>query len=276
MTTIRQAAAPAMPRPAGLGAFAGMLPDPPKNGDKMNQEPIASSVRETLRVHFADSPGTLVGGEGYLRLNARESEGWVVPDCLVAFGVNPEAILARNGYVINEVGKPPDFALEIASESTGEADYTTKRDRYEELEVPEYWRFDATGGLYHDLPIAGDALVNGRYRPIEIVREPSGLLWGRSAVLGLDLCWDEGLLRLYDPVVGEFLRAHSEERAGRRAAEARWRDSESRRRDSEARWLESESRRLESEASRQAERERRLAAEAENRRLRERLLRGGR
>ena len=256
MTTIRQAEPPAMPRPAGLGAFVEMLPDPPKNGDKMNQEPIASSIRETLRVHFADSPGTLVGGEGYLRLNARESEGWVVPDCLVAFGVNPAAILARNGYVINEVGKPPDFALEIvASESEGAADCARKRERYEEMEVPEYWRFDVTGGLHHDRPIAGDALVNGRYRPIEIVREPSGLLWGRSAVLGLDLCWDEGLLRLYDPVTGEYLRSLREADAGLRAAEARWRDSEARL---------------------QAERERRLAAEAETRRLRERLLRGGR
>ncbi len=260
--TIRHAEAPAMPRPAGLGAFVEMLPDPPKNGDKMNQEPIASSVRETLRVHFADRPGTLVGGEGYLRLNARESEGWVVPDCLVAFGVNPAAIHARNGYVINEVGKPPDFVLETASESAGRADCARKRERYEELEVPEYWRFDATGGLHHDRPIAGDALVDGRYRPIEIVREPSGLLWGRSAVLGLDLCWDEGLLRLYDPATGKYLRSLREADAGLRAAESGLRAAE-------ARWRDSESRR-------QAERERRLAAEAENRSLRERLLRGGR
>ena len=241
--------------PAEPSALLGMLPDPPKNGDKMNQEPIASGVRETLRVHFADRPDVFAGGEGYLRRDTRDSEGWVVPDCIVAFGVNPAAIRARNGYVISEVGKPPDFALEIASESTGRADYTRKRARYEELEVPEYWRFDATGGRYHDRPIAGDVLVDGLYRPIEIVREPSGLLWGRSAVLGLDLCWDEGLLRLYDPAAGEYLRSLQDADAGRRAAEARW---------------------LESESRRQAEREGRLAAEAENRRLRERLLRGGR
>ncbi len=246
--TTRQADAPAMPRPAGLGAFVEMLPDPPKKGDKMNQEPSSSSLRETLRVHFADRPDAFAGGNGYLLMDARESEGWVVPDCLVAFGVNPATILARNGYVINEVGKPPDFVLETASESAGRADCARKRERYEEMEVPEYWRFDATGGLHHDRPIAGDALVDGRYRPIEIVREPSGLLWGRSAVLGLDLCWDEGLLRLYRPAGGEYLRSLSDAVAGLRAAEARWQD----------------------------ERERRLAAEAEIRRLRERLLRGGR
>ena len=251
MTTIRQA--------ARAGGVIEMLPDPPKNGDKMNQEPILSRFRETLRAHFADRPDVLVCGEGYL---CRDMRAWrIVPDCLVAFGVDAAAIFPRNGYVISDMGKPPDFALEAASESTGRVDYTSKRRRYEELEVPEYWRFDETGGEYHDQPIAGDRLVNGLYRPIEIIREPSGMLWGRSAVLGLDLCWDEGMLRLYDPVAGEYLRSQREERYGR-LAEREQREAE-------------RERRLAAEAQRQAERERRLAAEAELLRLRERLMRGG-
>ena len=267
MTTIRQAA-PTMPRAADAGGVIEMLPDPPRNGDKMNQEPILSRFRETVRAHFADRRDVLICGEGYLCRDTRDREGWVVPDCLVAFGVDAAAIFPRNGYVISDMGKPPDFALEAASESTGRADYTSKRRRYEELEVQEYWRFDETGGEYHDQPIAGDRLVNGLYRPIEIVREPSGMLWGRSAVLGLDLCWDEGMLRLYDPVAGEYLRSQREERYGRLA------EREQREAAEAERQVERE-RRLESEKRRQAERERRLEAEAEIRRLRERLTRGG-
>ena len=268
MTAIRQAA-PTMPRAADAGGrLIEMLPDPPKNGDAMNQEPIASSVRETLRVHFADRRDVFVSGEGYLCQDTRDREGWIVPDCVVAFGVDAAAIFPRNGYVISEVGKPPDFALEIASPSTGRADYTTKRRRYAELNVPEYWRFDETGGRYHDKPIAGDRLVDGLYRPIEIVREPSGTLWGRSAVLGLDLCWDEGRLRLYDPAAGEYLRSQLEERYGRLAEREQTQAAE-------AQLHVERERRLASEAQRQAEREQRLAAEAEIARLRERLMREG-
>ena len=267
MTIIRQAA-PAMPRAADAGGVIKMLPDPPRNGDKMNQEPILSSAGETLRVHFSDRRDVLVRGAGYLCVDTRDREGWIVPDCLVAFGVDTANIFARNGYVISEVGKPPDFALEVASESTGRADYTTKRRRYAELNVPEYWRFDETGGKYHDKPIAGDRLVDGAYLPIKIVRGPTGMLWGRSAVLGLDLCWDAGRLRFYDPVAREYLRSQLEEKYGR-LAEREQREA------AEAQLQVERERRLAAEARRQAEREQRLAAEAELLRLRERLMRGG-
>ena len=50
------------------------------------------------------------------------------------------------------------------------------------------------------------------YVPIPIHREPSGLIWGHSEVLGLDVCWDDGLLRFYDPVGGRFLPVSQEMR----------------------------------------------------------------
>ena len=275
MTAIRQAA-PATPRAADAGGrLIEMLPDPPKNGDDMNQEPILSSAAETLRAYFFDRRDVLVRGAGYLCVDTREREGQIVPDCLVAFGVNTANIFARNGYVIREVGKPPDFALEVASESTGRADYTTKRRRYAELNVPEYWRFDETGGKFHDKPIAGDRLVDGAYLPIEIVREPDGMLWGRSAVLGLDLCWDAGRLRFYDPVAGEYLRSQLEEKLGRLAEREQRQAERERSLAAEARHRAEFERRLAAEAQRQSEIERRLAAEAEILRLRERLRRGG-
>ena len=96
-----------------------------------------------------------------------------------------------------------------------------KRDAYLGYGVPEYWRFDHTGGRYHVSALAGDVLVDGEYQPAEIVHEPDGLIWGHSAVLGLDLCQDAGELRFRDPISGEFLLTPEEEQAGRLDAERR-------------------------------------------------------
>ena len=60
--------------------------------------------------------------------------------------------------------------LEVASVTTGRNDYTRKRDDYAAFGVPEYWRFDPSGGEYHDAPLAGDHLVDGVYHPIEVVQ----------------------------------------------------------------------------------------------------------
>ena len=85
----------------------------------------------------------------------------------------------------------------------------------------EYWRFDRTGGRFHDAALAGDVLVDGRYEPLEITHEPDGLIWGHSEVLGLDMCWREGEVRFRDPSTGKFLLTPEEQQAAREAAEAR-------------------------------------------------------
>ena len=204
------------------------LPDPPRDPDSMQQLPFIAMVLFVLRMYFSHRSDVLVNGEGYLCLDTRIRPGQLKPDCVVAFGVDPEAIEQRNGYVINEVGKPPDLVLEIGSASTGVADYTTKRDGYAGYGVTEYWRFDPSGGQHHDRPLAGDTLVEGRqYAPIPINVE-SGVHWGHSAVLGLDLYWQDGNLRFYNPHTGEFLPDFFEvvseldaERAMRLSAEIR-------------------------------------------------------
>ena len=180
------------------------LPDPPRDPDSMQQLPFIAMALFVLRIYFSHRSDVLVNGEGYLCLDTRIRPGQLKPGCVVAFGVDPIAIEERNGYVINQVGKPPDFALEIGSASTGVADYTTKRDGYAAYGVPEYWRFDPSGGKYRDRPLAGDVLVEGRYQPIRINIE-SGVHWGHSAVLGLDLYWQDGDLRFYNPATSEFL-----------------------------------------------------------------------
>ena len=180
------------------------LPDPPREPD-MQQDVWIYAFQSLLHVCFAHRNDVLIAGGGYLRHEASNNAERLAPDCVVAFGVNPEGIVARNGYVISEVGKPPDFVLEVASRSTGRRDYTVKREGYAGYGVREYWRFDHTGGEFHDAPIAGDILVGDEYEPIEIHEGSEGLLWGHSAVLGLDMCWDDGKLRLRDPLTGEFL-----------------------------------------------------------------------
>ena len=180
------------------------LPDPPREPD-IQQDVWIYAFQSLLHVCFAHRNDVLIAGGGYLRHEASNNAERLAPDCVVAFGVNPEGIVARNGYVISEVGKPPDFVLEVASRSTGRRDYTVKREGYAGYGVREYWRFDHTGGEFHDAPIAGDILVGDEYEPIEIHEGSEGLLWGHSAVLGLDMCWDDGKLRLRDPLTGEFL-----------------------------------------------------------------------
>ena len=197
------------------------LPDPDREPD-MNQRRRIRAFDGILIPYFAGRGDVLVSGEGYLRRDAGSEGERVAPDCMVAFGVeNPDEIEARNGYVIAEVGKPPDFVLEVGSRSTGRHDYMVKREAYQGYGVPEYWRFDHTGGRYHVSALAGDVLVDGEYSPVEIVHEPDGLIWGHSEVLGLDLCWDAGELRFRDPESGEFLLTPEEERAARLETESR-------------------------------------------------------
>ena len=77
--------------------------------------------------------------------------------------------------------------------------------------IPEYWRFDATGGDYHDAALAGDRLADGRYEPIDIERDGDSYYWGYSETLGLYVCWDAGKLRWYDPRTDSYLLTSDEE-----------------------------------------------------------------
>ena len=170
----------------------------------------------------------------------------VSPDVYLVFGVDAQAIRPRKLYLPWEVGKPPDWVLEIASERTGQEDVNHKPAIYARIGVPEYWRFDPTGGDYHDEPMTGGRLVGGVYQPIELSTEPDGLLKGYSEVLGLSICWDEGWPCFYDPETGTYLENWRQERAARMEAEAQ-RDAEmTARREAEAevRRLQEENRRL--------------------------------
>ena len=246
----------------------------------------------TLKRHFGARDTTLVYGEVPIGTTLSVRLGLRIPDLIIAFDCDPERAIERQGYDITEQGKPPDFVMEIASKTTGRVDYTEKRVDYERYGIPEYWRFDSTGGDYHDAALAGDMLVDGRYEPILIERTDDGGRRGYSEVLGLYVCWSDGELLWYDPRTDSYLltfddeadRAdRAEERAAREAAarqlaeERAEQESARAVREAEARRRESERAEREAEARQQAderaemESARANRAEAELRRLRERL-----
>ena len=152
-----------------------------------------------LAIHLGNQDTTLVVADRWIiahpdadRSRARR------PDLLIAFNVDPAAYHASNGYIVSEQGKPPDFVLEVASESTGATDTGAKRQDYAALGISEYWRFDETG-QHHGVRLAGDQLVGDRYRPITIEQLPDGTLQGYSPALNLFLHWQDGQLLWIDP-----------------------------------------------------------------------------
>ena len=200
------------------------LPDPPPLPDMASQLIHITDAHGILRDRYHLRPDVLVCGECYLCYDDSDIRGSPRPDCMVAFGlttITPAEVIDANGYIISEVGKPPEFVLEVASESTGRRDYTEKREIYAGLKVVEYWRFDRTGGRFHNAPLAGDRLTaDGTYEPIPVYEHPDGTFRGYSAVLGLELHWVAGWLWFWDPVAEEYLPDLTESKAQTAAARA--------------------------------------------------------
>ena len=211
---------------------ADRFPEFPPRHDMQNSIYLdAPAHQAALSHHFGMPDTTIILSEVPIGRTVSQRQGLRVPDLLVAFDVDDAGVIDQRGYSIKEQGKPPDFVLEVASVTTGQNDYTQKRDDYAAFGVPEYWRFDPSGGAYHGAPLAGDHMVDGVYQPIEVVQFVESSYRGHSAVLGLDLCWEDGHLRWYDPASGRYLLTYDEEaegrlaEAGRRLAAERERDA---------------------------------------------------
>ena len=206
-----------------------IFPDFPPRDDMQNALYLhRRSLMEALAEHLGNYDTTLVLGEVPVRWTPSQARGHRIPDLLVAFNIERAQAEYQNGYSIRDLGKPPDFVLEVASVTTADNDVVGKRRDYADFGIPEYWRFDPTGGDRYDAPLAGDRLENGAYRPIEIIEVEPDHLHGHSEGLGLDLCWDHGILRWHDPEAGQHLLTLAEERRARIAAEARLRELEER------------------------------------------------
>ena len=195
--------------------------EPVQKPDAMEQNPALMNLCALLHAHLTDfgkRPDIFLDFNTIICYDPTNLNIHVSPDIYIAIGVEAAAIRPRKIYLPWEVGKPPDWVMEIASCSTGREDTGLKRDIYAEIGVPEYWRFDPTGGKYHGVEIAGERLVNGEYHPIDLTNEPDGILKGYSNVLGLSLCWDDGDPLLYYP--GSYLADWQTEHSARLAAEA--------------------------------------------------------
>ena len=225
------------------------FPEFPPREDMQNWRYIYDpGVLNSLRIHLSKTlPEATVMCEVPVAPTLSARSGVRIPDMSVVIGGNRALIEEQDGYEIDRQGKPPDFVLEVASKTTGIVDYTAKRSDYERFGVLEYWRFDPSGGRFHDAPLAADKLINGEYSPIEILVETDGRRWAYSEALGLELWWDDSMLRFRDPATGQFLRTPEE---------------------TEAAYLDAESRAAEERAAKEAAEARLAEMEAEMRRLR--------
>ncbi len=245
MTTAR----PADPPAASAPAIPFCLPDiPQKHPDDMTAAKYLHEPGQThhLSQYLGNRDTTLVTAERYVvpgpAFVAGESR---YPDLMVVFDVDKAAYEARNGYVVSEQGKPPDFILEVASRHTASDDLAGKKDYYERLGVGEYWLFDSVGEFY-GFTLRGYRLEGGRYRLIEVREISPGVFQGYSAALGLNLRAEDGYLGWYDPATGEHIPTFASATARAEIAEAWAEEAEARAETAEAqvRELEAEIRRL--------------------------------
>ena len=229
-----------------------------------------------------------------IRLDSDDLRVSIAPDYYRSKNVNVSVIRDDTGYNLWEIGKPPEWVLEVASRSTYRRDLYEKPGIYASIEVSELWMFDPTGGELYGQALMGFRLVDGEYEPIEIAENEHGLPSGYSEELGLRLCaleWSkrEELLRIqpsiWRVIAGNFqptqllfqdtdtglyilnMRALAYEyrraNAERQRAEAERQAERKRAEEAEAERQAERKRAEEAEAERQAERKRAEEAEAE-------------
>ena len=262
-------------------------PDGEPMPDAEYQDRNIRSARYQLDGFYHDRPGTYVSGNTVIYYEQGNPRRNVSPDCYVAFNVDYSVINYHGSYWVWEMGKPPDFVLEVASESTAGNDTGRKMLIYASMGAGEYWLFDRTvNGKHYGFRMAGYYLGPEGYEPFAITEDAAGNLRAHSPTLGLDICWEydpalrHGIIRFYNPVSGEYLLDYEESfdaleeaRSGRAAAEAALQDTEVALQNTEAALQDTEAALQDAEAARTTAEAGRIAAEAEAAALREQLRR---
>ena len=224
----------------------GRFPEFPTRADLQNTIYLfRPGYLGTLSRHLGNPDSNFVLSGVPIGWNPLQLQGMHIPDLIIAFNVDRAAIIEQWGYSIEDRGKPPDLVLETASAISPiwpelpempelpdlrkrpeiqarhtPNDHAERRNDYAAFGIPEYWRFDPTGGQYHETGLAGDRLVDGVYQPVTIVHTDETHHWGHSEVLNLDICWEDEQLRFWDPVAKRYLRTHDEVAEDRITAEA--------------------------------------------------------
>ena len=155
---------------------------------------------------FDTRPDVFLDDDSFICYDPSDLNVRIAPDVYLAFGVDAEAIRPRRLYLPWEVGKPPDLAVEIASQSTSRTDVNRKPGIYAGIGVRELWLFDPSGGRYYGRALWGGELAGNGYRDLPATREPDGILKIYSPLLQVSICWDEGWPYLYDPATGNYDR----------------------------------------------------------------------
>ncbi len=192
--------------------------------DGRYQEPYFTEIVGTVREHFRDRPDVEVSGNTFIYYEEGNPRRFISPDLHVTLGVTAEGFASmdyRNTYLVWEIGKPADFVLEIASESTALRDVTEKRVLYARIGFGEYWRFDGSGGDFYGEALVGEYLgADGQYHRFDVAPDEDGRPHGYSPALALWLYWDAGQLRFYDPATGRWLLSRAEIVAAKERAQA--------------------------------------------------------
>ncbi len=210
------------PRPAPPVPAEDLVEYPSEDGI-----PMAASLKHarrmmagfrTLEHRFQGPPDVFVGIDLLVYYERGNNGKSVAPDVFVSFGV-PQRDLPS--YKVWEEGKPPDVVWEFGSRSTVKGDAGEKKEKYRRMGVREYWLVDLDAG-YHDRPLKGFELVNGKYVELPWEERPDGTLAVWSPALQLEQRCTEGQLRFWDPKTEKYLELpEEEERGARKQAESR-------------------------------------------------------
>ena len=202
-----------------------------KEEKDMQQRPVEKDLELKLGValtpghHYPYHPDILIGSEIPIYYGDRDPVTRrfpnIRPDILIALNVDTVAIRRRVGYDPIQNRKPPDAVVEIASPSTYRNDMGRKRDIYQMLLVPEYWRFDPTGGEMFGQAVIGERLIDGQYRRLPLLRYGGGVVGSTSPLLNLNFRYQGNeLFTIHDPETGREYE-HPEQRAARLEEEIR-------------------------------------------------------
>ena len=194
-----------------------------------NEEPMAEAARFLtywldmmwpLYELFGKLPNVFINGNVFIYYRVGGVLKWVAPDLMISFDVSEDFIKRAGSYHMWAIGKPLEFVMEIGSDSTADRDLTEKLLIYAQIAAREYWLFDPPDGLRYGFILKGLRLVDGKYEEIPMLKGFGDDIRGHSAVLGLDICWENGAIHFYDPKAGAYHKNQFETIADRDAAVA--------------------------------------------------------
>lgn len=192
--------------------------EPERIEDDTEQWPTVFRISGLLYERYQDCPEVFVNGGAFVSYDVTDGNRRVAPDLFIAFGVDVAGIYEKlPNFWIWEVGKAPDFVMEVASPSSAANDLGWKRELYQQLEIQEYWRFDPTGGRLYGKAIEGERLVAGRYQEYPLQFGDDGSVRGHSQLLDVMFYWDGAEFDALNPATGRTIdkRVAAEARADR-------------------------------------------------------------